>query len=592
MKKFITTVIFLVAILLTIVFFPRSKEHAVIVASKDNYSEIYVEEKLYKVKFAKNYPVGTVINYNYNFFKTFNVKVLSPIEERVMKINNHIYDFELSGELKADDSISFYYLDKNNNISPLSKDKILIGKENIKTYLNKKNNIKTFILTPYDLSIMRVGISTTGFSSLEHNEINLACLEEVDLFNLKENYRETVPKGTNIKISALNDKISLNINGNIKVFSTRTYFKGNNIRIDNITRGIPKFTPNYSGILELTSNNNTLYIINEVNMEDYLCKVVPSEMPSSGGLESLKCQAIAARTYALSDMLQNRFAHLGFYVDDSTQSQVYNNMQTNELASKAVLDTKGLIMTFNNEPIDAKYYSSSAGVATAYKDVWFNADWSSENKDYYYKGSYIHDNLIPNNENEWLDFYKNKDLKAIDSDSPYFRWYAHFSKNALENSLKKSLKLIHERRSAFIDILQDNTKINNIPELGDIKDIKVLKRSEFGNIMEISFLFSNATVNVKGDYNIRSSIRCNKDFSGEIIPIIRHKKEPLIDNNFLPSSFFAIEKDSEGFKIYGGGYGHGVGMTQNGAMEMSKKGSSYEEILNTFYKDVKLEKTY
>ncbi|MBU5486295.1 SpoIID/LytB domain-containing protein [Clostridium sp. MSJ-11] len=592
MKKFITTVVFLVAILLTIVCFPRTKEHAVVVTSNDNYSEIYVSEKLYKVKFDKKYPVGTVINYNYNFFKAFNVKVLSPIEERVMKTNNGIYDLELSGELKADDSITFYYLDKNNNIYPLSKKKILIGKENIKTYLNKKNNIKTFIITPYDLSSMRVGISTTGFNSLKHSEIDLTCLEEVNLYNLKENYKKTIPKNTKIKISALNDKIEFNIDNQIKVFSSRTYLKGNNIKIDNITRGIPKFTPSYSGTLEFTNDKNSLYMINEVDMEEYLFKVVPSEMPSSGGLESLKCQAIAARTYALSDMLQNRFAHLGFYVDDSTQSQVYNNMETNELASRAVLDTKGLIMTSNNEPIDAKYYSSSAGVATAYEDVWFNADWSSENKNYYYKGSYVDDKSLPNNENEWLSFYKNKDLKAIDSESPYFRWYAHFSKNALENSLKKSLKIIHERRPNFIEILQNNAKINDIPELGNIKDIKVLKRSEFGNIMEISFLFTNITVNVKGDYNIRSAIRCNKDFSGEIIPIIRHKKEPLINSNFLPSSFFAIEKDSEGFTIYGGGYGHGVGMTQNGAMEMSKKGSSYEEILGTFYKDVKIEKIY
>ncbi|MEW9096736.1 MAG: SpoIID/LytB domain-containing protein [Clostridiaceae bacterium] len=592
MKKFITTVMFLVVILLTIVFFPRTKEHAVVVTSNDNYSEIYVAEKLYKVKFDKKYPVGTVINYNYNFFKAFNVKVLSPIEERVMKVNNDIYDLELSGELKADVSINFYYLDENNNIYPMSKKKILIGKENIKTYLNKKNNIKTFIITPYDLSSMRVGISTTDFNSLEHKEINLTCLEDVDLFNLKEKYKKTIPKNTKIKISALNDKIEFNIDDQIKVFSTRTYLKGNNIKIDNITRGIPKFTPSYSGTLEFTNNKNGLYMINEVDMEEYLSKVVPSEMPSSGGLEALKCQAIAARTYALSDMLQNRFAHLGFYVDDSTQSQVYNNMETNELASRAVLDTKGLIMTSNNEPIDAKYYSSSAGVATAYEDVWFNADWSSENKNYYYKGSYIDDKSLPNNESEWLSFYKNKDLKAIDSESPYFRWCAHFSKNALENSLKKSLKIIHERRPDFIEILQNNTKINTLPELGDIKDIKVLKRSEFGNIMEISFLFSNATVNVKGDYNIRSAIRCNKDFSGEIIPIVRHKKDPLINNNFLPSSFFAMEKSSEGFTIYGGGYGHGVGMTQNGAIEMSKKGSSYEEILGTFYKDVKIEKIY
>ena len=592
MKRFVITVMFLIAILITIVFFPRSKEHAVVLTSENNYSQIYIDDKLYKVELPQKYEPGTVINYKYNFFKIFGVEILNPIEERVMKINDANYDLEVSGEFTSDKLVNFYYLDENKNLSPLKDKKIILGKNNLKIYLNKKNAIKTFVVAPYDFSNMRVGISTTGFNSLEHKELLLTCLDEATLFNLKESFKLTIPKNEEIKVTFSDNSMTFNINGEIKAFSQRTYLKGGNIRIDNITRGIPEFIPSYSGILEFTKSPNGLSLINEVNMEDYLYKVVPSEMPSSGGLESLKCQAIAARTYALSDMLQNRFAHLGFYVDDSTQSQVYNNMKTNSIAIEAVHGTKGLIMTYDSKPIDAKYYSTSAGTGTSYQTVWFNPDWSSENKNYYYKGSYIANATLPKNEDEWLNFYKNKSLKSVDSESPYFRWHAEFSKNALENSLNKSLKIIHDRRPNFIDVIQNGVKVDSLPELINIENVIVTKRSEFGNIMEMSFQFSNAVINVKGDYNIRSAIRCNKDFSGEIIPIVRHKKEPLLNNNFLPSSFFSIEKTSSGFKVYGGGYGHGVGMSQFGAMELSKKGVGYREILNTFYNGVNIENIY
>ncbi|GAA0726172.1 hypothetical protein GCM10008905_22390 [Clostridium malenominatum] len=592
MKKFILLTLFLITILLSIIFMPRSKEHAVVMMSGEVYSQVYNEDKIYTVKLPEKYSPGTVINYKYNFFKIFKVEVLTPLKERVMKVEDNRYDLELSGELLSHKAVNYYTLNDQNNISLSDDKKILIGKNNLNIYLNKQNEIKTFVVKPYNYSNMRVGLSTTGFNSLDHEEIILTCLEDGTLFNLRENFNEIIPQGTMIKIYTENGKIVLNINNAIKTFSERTYLNCNNIRIDSISRGIPEFTPNYSGVLEFTKSNNGLSLINEVNMEEYLYKVVPSEMPSSGGIESLKCQAIAARTYALSDMIQNRFSHLGFYVDDSTQSQVYNNMKSNLITNEAVYSTKGLIITYEDKPIDAKYYSSSAGVGTTYQTVWFNADGSSEDKNYYYKGTYIKNNSLPKNEKEWLTFYKDKTLKSLDSTSPYFRWHADFSKKALENSLNKSIKIIHDRRPNFIQILQSGKQSNTLPQLVDLTNIEVVKRSEFGNIIEISFQFANATINVKGDYNIRSAIRCNKDFSGEIIPIIRHIKEPLINNNFLPSSFFSIEKNAEGYRIYGGGYGHGVGMSQYGAMELSQKGLKYEEILNTFYKDVTIEKIY
>ena len=123
-------------------------------------------------------------------------------------------------------------------------------------------------------------------------------------------------------------------------------------------------------------------------------------------------------------------------------------------------------------------------------------------------------------------------------------------------------------------------------------DIKILKRSEGGNIVDISFVFENVTVDVKSDSCIRSALRVSSEFTSESNPIIRHKDKPIANGNFLPSSFFSIELGKDSVTIYGGGYGHGVGMSQYGAVELSKDGKNYKDILNTFYKNITLDKVY
>lgn len=580
-------ILFLVA-LAFILFFPRNVTHAVVSGRYGQYTKVYINHKLHKIKLPKTYNIGTVLSYKYNFIGIFSLKEELPLKERVMKKNLNNYDLEKHGITSLSYKPNYYFYD-GKILLPSDSKKILVGKNNLNMYLDHKNKLKTFIITPEDYTDMRVCISTTKFSSIYHSNIEIECLSSAVLYSQRENFNLEVSKDSKIIIST--DTILLN-NKEIK-FNERLYIKGDNLKINSIRRGNPDFIPSYSGILEITrEKDNKLLIINETSLEDYLIKVVPSEMPTMGGLESLKCQAIAARTYALSDMLQCRFAELGFYVDDSTQSQVYNNTPTNSMATEAVNLTKGLIMTSKDQPIDAKYYSTSPGLGTLYDDVWFKEYGTSENKDYYFTGYYIKNtDRLPVNEEEWLQFFKSTKYDAIDLESPYFRWNVEIKKPSLEKSLIKSLKYLFENRKDCVTVKSNNSS-KNFPELKELKDIKATKRSKYGNIIEISFIFSNATINVQNDYNIRSAIRLSKDYIGEIIPIIRHKGEPLINNNFLPSSFFSIEKVNDTFIIYGGGYGHGVGMSQYGAMALSKSGKDFKSILNTYYKNINLTKLY
>ena len=139
------------------------------------------------------------------------------------------------------------------------------------------------------------------------------------------------------------------------------------IRISSISRGSSTL---YEGNLELSIVNNRLLVINDILMEDYLKKVVPSEMPASWNMEALKSQAVAARTYAYREIYLKKYMNEGYIVDDSESSQVYNNSNDQPSTNQAVLETKGITMFCENQPIIAYYYSSSSGLCGKGNEVW------------------------------------------------------------------------------------------------------------------------------------------------------------------------------------------------------------------------------
>ena len=128
----------------------------------------------------------------------------------------------------------------------------------------------------------------------------------------------------------------------------------------------------YRGILRVMNRDNTLTVINDVCMENYLQGVVASEMPPSWEYEALKAQTIAARTYAVANM--GKHSQEGFDLVDTQMDQVYDGVKAEyESTNKAVLDTAGIIMVYNNKPISAMY-SSSAGGRTASAMASFGND--------------------------------------------------------------------------------------------------------------------------------------------------------------------------------------------------------------------------
>ncbi|HEY3579969.1 MAG TPA: SpoIID/LytB domain-containing protein, partial [Pyrinomonadaceae bacterium] len=119
----------------------------------------------------------------------------------------------------------------------------------------------------------------------------------------------------------------------------------------------------YRGRIEVFTNlRGSLTVVNELGLEDYVRGVVANELSPGGypALEALKAQAVAARTYALKN--RGQFMAQGFDILPTTRSQVYRGLTSeNPLSTRAVDETRGMVATFNGEPINALYTSTCGG---------------------------------------------------------------------------------------------------------------------------------------------------------------------------------------------------------------------------------------
>lgn len=339
---------------------------------------------------------------------------------------------------------------------------------------------------------------------------------------------------------------------------------GSTLKLNSVRRNCG--TPSYHGSFEIINSENGLVVINELLLEEYLYSVLPSEMPSGYGLEALKAQAVCARSYAYKQMLDNSLGEYGAHVDDSSQYQVYNNIAETALTIEAVNQTKGQILTYEGEVVEAFYFSTSCGHTTD-SDIWSGSSAS------YVKGKLIDGSnarLIMDTEEKFAAFIKNRDFESYDKDFAWYRWEVEFSLEDLTEFVKKA---------GFSD------------DVGNVKTIEVLERGTGGIAKKLQINGTDGSAIVESEYAIRKFLNPQ----GYVI----NRADNTTVNNFplLPSAYFAAEPVFEeaalkGYHIYGGGFGHGAGMSQNGAKAMTDAGMSYDEVLEYFYDNISISNCY
>ena len=291
----------------------------------------------------------------------------------------------------------------------------------------------------------------------------------------------------------------------------------------------------------------TWTLVQKIEFDDYLAGVLPYEIGPNSPLEALKAQAVIARTWGIFN--SNRFNMDKYHLCISTQCQVYKPSEISyKNVQKAIDETSNLILTHENQPINAFYHGSNGGVSATAGESWQIQDYSyfnsiidgSKSLNKIFKLPITNESYL----NNFLDFDKEQ---FYGSNHSLFRW------NKKISSLEIKEKLIQ----------------NNLININDdVLDVNSIERGSSGRVTKLEIQmdkFNKSIVLVKDD--IRRVL------------------------NFIPSNLFTINKLSDDlWLLRGGGFGHGVGLSQSGAIEMAKLGFSYEQILNHYYRNAKLKK--
>jgi stage II sporulation protein D (peptidoglycan lytic transglycosylase) len=201
-----------------------------------------------------------------------------------------------------------------------------------------------------------------------------------------------------------------------------------------------------SGLVHLVRRGKGFLVINRVDVEEYVKGVVPSEVNSTWHPEMLKAQAVAARTYALYQQMLS--ATREYDVAATVQDQVYRGKQGIDAGIlRAVEDTRGLVVTYQDAPIYAAFSSTAAGLTEDAMNVW--------SKEYpYLKGVECPFDLM----------------------SPYYQWKSSFK----------------------IDTLEQNLRLQGFP-VGTIATLTPLSFSRGGRVAKLRVLHSGGELVLRGE---------------------------------------------------------------------------------------------
>jgi stage II sporulation protein D len=302
----------------------------------------------------------------------------------------------------------------------------------------------------------------------------------------------------------------------------------------------------YGGrILVQAGESNKLRLINVVPLEVYLEGVLPHEMgdPGPDGFAALEAQAVAARTYAMKRM-EARVGEV-FDVYASVQDQLYRGMTgTNRLASGAVRETRGMVLMYDGRLAGTYYCATCGGHTSDIRPVWPHRE----------SGAYLRGVLdrAPGERESFCAGARN------------FRWSYAFTGRELGRILRRTIP-------SELGVPADR--------VGTLVDLRIAERSESGRVRKLEIVTSQGTYGAEAD-RIRWVLALDPD-----------------RGTILPSTMFELRKEMRDGRlayitVVGGGNGHGVGMCQNGAIKMARRGYPYDVILAHYYPGTKLVRRY
>ena len=283
-------------------------------------------------------------------------------------------------------------------------------------------------------------------------------------------------------------------------------------------------------------------LVEHVPIERYLSGVVPHEIGSSSPEAALAAQAVLARTWALAN--SHRFKVDGYNLCSDTQCQVYKDpSKANQNIKKAIRKTAGKILTWNKKPINTVYHATNGGVMASVDESW--AINSVPYLQVRLDGPIFWTRKIdlPLSNEKYLKNFLISSSEAYGSDHPLFRWEIALDSSQIAKQLNQAQK---------------------VGKSFDPDKIEVVTRGESGRATLLKIYCKTG-----------SEIFLKLD---DIRRVLRQ----------LPSTLFLVKEIKEGKWLFsGGGFGHGAGMSQSGAIELAKNGWTTKQILSHYYPKTK-----
>ncbi|MFN7677279.1 MAG: SpoIID/LytB domain-containing protein [Cyanobacteriota bacterium] len=275
-------------------------------------------------------------------------------------------------------------------------------------------------------------------------------------------------------------------------------------------------------------------LVEQVPLERYLEGVVPHEIGAGSPPAALAAQGVLARTWAVRN--RERFRADGYHLCADTQCQVYSDpSQASPAVRQAITASRGQVLVAGEQPIHAVYHASNGGVAAGLEEAW-DVEAVPYLRPFPDGDPAFVANLPLPVTGTRLEALVRHGQGAHGMDHPLFRWQRSLTAGGVEAALAARGLSVGAPRS-----------------------LKVLERGPSGRVVALEITGSEGTVVLRRDA-IRRTLRQ------------------------LPSTLFLLSQPQSGrWLVEGGGFGHGVGLSQAGAIDLARQGWSTETILQHYY---------
>jgi len=291
----------------------------------------------------------------------------------------------------------------------------------------------------------------------------------------------------------------------------------------------------YAGPFRLQSDAHGGWsLVEQVPLERYLDGVVPHEIGASAPRAALEAQAVLARTWAVGN--RHRFVVDGYHLCADTQCQVYSDpRQAGAAVRQAIAASRQKVLTAAGRPIHAVYHASNGGVAAGFDEVW-----SAEPVPYLRPAAdgppaFAERFSVPLAPAALTGLLADG-RQAYGADHPVFRWQRLLTADQISRALAADARA-----------------------LGSLRSVKVLERGPSGRVLALE-IRGNAGATLLRRDAIRRTLRG------------------------LPSTLFVVKTAGPGvWRFEGGGFGHGAGLSQAGAIDLAGRGWNSSRILQHYY---------